>query len=155
MSDDRIVMRKIVLEVPQKKALCGDSSRDRMKLMDWIIDTLDDNAWFDDEVAQGTAVNQHLIAMTISPSRGEPHPPCWGYFFPVSNSLEGITSVVKHLQITDRPLQLRMRMTRVDMIHDRAIPLAYRFAAPSARQPSGFPVLVHESSKIIVHRFDL
>ena len=55
MSDDRIVMRKIVIEVPQKKKAryVATASRDRMKLMDWIIDTLDDNAWFnDDEVAQ-------------------------------------------------------------------------------------------------------
>ena len=65
MSDDRRVMRKIVLEVPQKKKAryVATASRDRMKLMDWIIDTLDDNAWFDDEVAPGnrreSALDRH------------------------------------------------------------------------------------------------
>lgn len=54
-----------------------------------------------------------------------------------------------NLEVGDDPLQLRVSVTRVDMIHDRAIPLAYRFAAPSAWQLSGFPVLVHESDKFL------
>lgn len=55
MSDDKIVMRKIVLEVPQKKKsrYVATANRDGMKLMDWIVGTLDDNAWFDDERAPG------------------------------------------------------------------------------------------------------
>jgi hypothetical protein len=35
------------------------------------------------------------------------------------------------------------------MIDDRAIPLAYRFTAPSAWQHSCLPVLVHESNQVL------
>ena len=40
-------------------------------------------------------------------------------------------------------------MPRVNVIHDRAVLLPYRFAAPSARQPSCFPILVHESDQVL------
>lgn len=53
-------MRKIVIEVPQKKKAryVATSSRDGMKLMDWIEATLDDNAWFDDERAPGNRIDR-------------------------------------------------------------------------------------------------
>ena len=62
MSDDRVVMRKLIIEVPQKKKAryVATASRDGMKLIDWIIDTLDDNAWFDDERAPGNIREQAL-----------------------------------------------------------------------------------------------
>lgn len=53
------------------------------------------------------------------------------------------------LQVADCPLQLGMRVPWINVIHDRAVLLADRFAAPSARQPSGFPVLVHESNQVL------
>ena len=60
MDDPRKVMRKIVIEVPQKKKAryVATSSRDGMKLMDWIEATLDDNAWFDDERAPGNRIDR-------------------------------------------------------------------------------------------------
>lgn len=62
MSDETVVMRKIYLEVPQiKKArYVASASRNKMKLLDWIVDTLDDNAWFDDEVSPGNRRDQIL-----------------------------------------------------------------------------------------------
>lgn len=55
MSEDRKLTRTLIVEVPAKKKAryVATASRDGMKLNDWIIGTLDDNAWFDDERAPG------------------------------------------------------------------------------------------------------
>jgi hypothetical protein len=55
MSDTKSTVRKLVLEVSQKTKArwVATSNRDGMRLHDWIIGTLDDNAWFDDEGAPG------------------------------------------------------------------------------------------------------
>ena len=62
MSDETVIMRKLIIEVPQKKKAryVATASRDGMKLMDWIIGTLDDNAWFDDERAPGNIRDEAL-----------------------------------------------------------------------------------------------
>ena len=95
-----------------------------------------------------TAVTQHLIAMTISPSRGESILSGWGYLFPVGNSLEGITSVMDDLQITDRPLQLRMRMPRAYVVCDRALAFPDRFAAPPRKAADAPPSFLDEPREV-------
>ncbi len=55
MNNEQAVIRKLIIETdPKTKARwVATSNRDQMKLHDWVIETLNDNAWFDDERAPG------------------------------------------------------------------------------------------------------
>jgi hypothetical protein len=42
-----------------------------------------------------------------------------------------------------------MSVPRVDMVHNRAVVVAYSFSAPGAGQIPSLPVFVHEADKIL------
>lgn len=57
--------------------------------------------------------------------------------------------MMHHLKVADNPLQVRVRVPRIDMIDDGFVASSYRLPAPCTRQVSCLPVFIHEPHELL------